>query len=167
MLGQLDLTGPGRQRETTRSQDRPIQIARPDVVVGSLFRVDVGAEHLIVVGCSAGICAHRRHHQVAPHTGELRSVGEQHGTATIHGVLASCTTTGTGAGREDHGVGTGKNLGEVRRGPRLEVEEHRVGADRDQIRRLVRLSDQANRVHLPLAEKPARAGGRSCRVHPR
>ena len=159
--------GAGCHGQAAGSQDRPVQVARPDVVVRRLFGLDVGAEHLVVVGLSAGVGADRRHHQVAAHAGQLGGVGEQHRAAAVHGVLPGGAAARAGSGGEHHGIRAVAGSWPGR--PRSPIPDRTAPGGR---------RPRSGRPPVP-AFAPARpdappvrpavwpAGARSCRVHPR
>src|SRR6185369_3701357 len=82
--------------------DGPVEVARAQVDLEDVVGVGVG-----VLG------AHGRDHQVAAYAGGRGSVGQHHGGALVHGLLAGGVAVGSAAGGEDHGVCPADDLGQL------------------------------------------------------
>ena len=140
--------------EAAGAQDRPVEVARPQVELRGPLGDEVGGEHLVGPGRRGCAGAHRRDQHVPPHPGLLGAVGQQPGRRPVHGVLAGDPAARAGAGGEHDGVGTRDRLGHVPRVRALQVEDHRLGAVRDDV------------VDVRRADAPARRGRHRARSGP-
>ena len=102
----LELHRPGRPLvgQAARPQDRPVEVARPQVELGSPLGDEVGGEHLVGSRRRGRAGAHRGDQDVAAHARLLGAVGQQTGSRPVHGVLARDPAARPGARREHHRV---------------------------------------------------------------
>lgn len=128
--------------EPAGSQDRPVEVAAGQVVLGGLLGAQVRREHLVGAGGWFAFHSHRGQQQVAADVGALRGVGEQDGACPVDGVLAGGAAAGAGAGGEEDGVGALEVGGELVGADVFEVGHDGLGAGGTQGGGVVGVADQ-------------------------
>ena len=121
-----------RVQQPARPDDRPVQVARPQVVLGLRLRVQVRHPGRV----RPGAAGHRRRSTRPARTAAPRPARQRRPTAPsrrIHRVLPLGRAAPAGAGREHHRVGAADHLGQRLGGGALQVEDHRFGPGRHQI----------------------------------